>query len=89
MLDTYQCRYSIEIIRFLVYNAINHSRKGCRVMAAVTVKPIQPTIVSDLGIIQDIIREATTTPSPAAVKRNKEASELLRSLQQKQVKNEA
>jgi len=57
-------------------------------MAAITVKPIQPTVVSDLGIIQDIIREATTTPSPTAVKRNKEASELLRRLQKKQIKNE-
>jgi len=58
-------------------------------MAAVKVKPIQPTIVSDIGIIRDIIREATTTPSPVAVERNKEASELLRRLQGKQIKNEA
>ena len=58
-------------------------------MAAVKVKPIQPTIVSDIGIIKDIIREATTKPSPVAVERNKEASELLRRLQGKQIKNEA
>jgi len=58
-------------------------------MAAVKVKPIQPTIVSDIGIIKDVIREATTKPSPVAVKRNKEASELLRRLQRKQIKNEA
>jgi len=58
-------------------------------MAAVKIKPIQPTIVSDIGIIKDVIREATTKPSPVAVKRNKEASELLRRLQGKQIKNEA
>ena len=58
-------------------------------MAAVKVKPIQPTIVSDIGIIKDVIREATTKPSPVAVERNKEASELLRRLHGKQLKNEA
>jgi sulfur carrier protein ThiS len=57
-------------------------------MAAIKVKPIQPTVVSEISIIQDIIREATTNPSPVAVKRNKEASELLRRLQRKQVENE-
>jgi len=57
-------------------------------MAAVKVKPIQPTVVSDIGIIKDIIREATTKPSPAAVKQNKEASELLCRLQRKQIKDE-
>ena len=53
-------------------------------MAAVKVKPIQPTIVEDIGIIKEIIREATTPPSPVAVKRNKEASELLSRLQMSQ-----
>ena len=57
-------------------------------MAAVKVKPIQPTIVSDIGIIKDIIREATTKPSPVAVERNREASELLHRLQGNK-KNEA
>jgi len=58
-------------------------------MAAVKVKPIQPTIVSDIGIIKDVIRDATTKPSPGAVARNREASELLRRLQGKKIKNEA
>ena len=52
-------------------------------MAAVKVKPIQPTIVSDIRIIKDVIREATTKPAPAAIARNKEASDLLRRLQRK------
>jgi hypothetical protein len=55
-------------------------------MAVVKVKPIQPTIISDITIIKDVIREATTSPSPAALKKNKEASELLRRLQRKQIK---
>ena len=58
-------------------------------MAVVKVKPIQPTIVSDIGIIKEIIREATTKPSPVAVERNQEVSELHRRLQRKQAKNEA
>ena len=52
-------------------------------MAAIKVKPIQPTIISDIGIIKDIIREATTKPSSVAIARNKEASDLLRRLQRK------
>jgi hypothetical protein len=52
-------------------------------MAAVKVKPIQPTVISDIGIIKDVIREATTKPSPAAIARNKEASDLLCRLQRK------
>ena len=47
----------------------------------VTVKPIQPTIVSEIKIIEDVIREATTMPSPAAVDKDKKAAELLRDLQ--------
>jgi len=58
-------------------------------MAAIRVKPIQPTVISDISIIKDVIREATTKPSPAAIKRNKEASELLRRLKRNQVGNEA
>ena len=50
-------------------------------MATVKVKPIQPTIVSDIRIIKDVIREATTDPSPIAIERNKEAADLLRRLQ--------
>ena len=50
---------------------------------AVKVKPIQPTIISDIKIIKDVIREATTMPSSVAIKKNKEASELLRRLQTK------
>ena len=50
---------------------------------AVKVKPIQPTIITDIKIIKDVIREATTIPSSTAIKRNKEASELLRRLQGK------
>ena len=47
------------------------------------VKPIQPTIVTDIEIIKDIIKEATTKPTSAAIKRNKEAAELLCLLQRK------
>jgi hypothetical protein len=50
-------------------------------MAAVKVKPIQPTIITDIGIIRDIIKEATTPPSSVAIKQNKEASALLSRLQ--------
>ena len=50
---------------------------------AIKVKPIQPTIISDIKIIKDVIREATTMPSPVAIERNKEASDLLRRLQGK------
>ena len=53
-------------------------------MAAINVKPIQPTIVTDSSIIKDIIHEATTPPSPAAIKLNKEAIDLLSSLQKSQ-----
>ena len=52
-------------------------------MAAVKVKPIQPTIISDISIVKDIIGEAMTKPTKAAMKRNKEASDLLRRLQRK------
>ena len=52
-------------------------------MAAVKVKPIQPTVISDINIIKDVIREATTKPSAAAIARNEEASDLLRRLQRK------
>jgi len=64
-------------------------RKGVDKMAAIKIKPIQPTVISDIGIIKDVIREATTKPSPFAVKRNKEASDLLCRLQKKRIKNEA
>ena len=52
-------------------------------MSAVKVKPIQSTVISDINIIKDVIREATTKPSPTAIMRNKEASDLLRRLQRK------
>ena len=66
---------------FFVYNK---DSKFLEVMImAVKVKPIQPTIITDIKIIKDVIREATTIPSSAAIKRNKEASELLRRLQGK------
>jgi len=52
-------------------------------MTAVKVKPIQPTIISDVKIIKDVIREATTKPSPVAIERNKAAADLLRHLQGK------
>jgi hypothetical protein len=48
-------------------------------------KPIQPTVISDIDIIKEVIREATTKPSPAAIARNKEAAGLLRRLQRKQM----
>jgi len=47
----------------------------------VRVKPIQPTIISDIDIIKDVIREATTTPSPAAIERLEKDAELLAYLQ--------
>jgi len=50
-------------------------------MAAVRVKPIQATKISDINIITSIIKEALTEPSPEAVVKNKEASELLQQLQ--------
>ena len=53
-------------------------------MAAVKVKPIQATKISDINIIKAIIREALTEPSPEAVVKNKEASELLHQLQRKE-----
>ena len=49
----------------------------------VSVKPIQPTVVSDVEIIKDIIHEATTEPSLIAIKLNKDAAELLCLLQRK------
>ena len=52
-------------------------------MTRIKVKPIQPTIVSDINVIKDVIREATTKPSSAAIERNKEAVDLLRYLQRK------
>ena len=52
-------------------------------MAAVKVKPIQPTIVTDKKIVKDVIREATTEPSSVAVALNKEALNLLCRLQGK------
>ena len=79
----------VELVWFLVYTLINNSGRGVFIMADVKVKPIQPTVVSDIDIIRDIIREATTKPSPAAIERNKEASELLHRLQGKPGKNEA
>jgi predicted Zn-dependent protease len=72
------------MLQLLVYNAI--VQKEDEKMAAVKVKPIQPTVVSDTVIIKDIIHEATTNPSSAALKRNREASLLLRRLQRKQIK---
>jgi predicted transcriptional regulator len=75
----------IEKSRSLVYNTFVQEGRS-REMAAIKVKPIQPTVVSDVGIIRDVIREATTTPSPAAIERNKEALALLRQLQRKQIK---
>jgi len=53
-------------------------------MAAVKVKPIQPTIVSDIKIIANVIHEAMTEPTPEAIEQNKEASDLLRRLQGKE-----
>jgi len=53
-------------------------------MAAVKVKPIQATKISDIKIITAIIREALTEPSPEAVAKNKEASDLLQQLQRKE-----
>ena len=58
-------------------------KKEAKKMAAVKVKPIQATVISDIRIIKDVIREATTKPSPVAIARNKEASDLLRRLQRK------
>nr|AGS52131.1 hypothetical protein [uncultured bacterium contig00034] len=52
-------------------------------MAAVKVKPIQSTVISDTQIITDVIREATTAPTLAAIERNKEASDLLHRMQVK------
>ena len=53
-------------------------------MEAVKTKPIQPTIITDINIIKDVIREATSEPSITSMERNKEASELLERLQGKQ-----
>ena len=52
-------------------------------MSAVKVKPIQSTVIADKKIIKDVIREATTEPSPVAVTLNKEAVDLLCRLQRK------
>ncbi|MCL2165666.1 MAG: hypothetical protein FWH55_15050 [Oscillospiraceae bacterium] len=52
-------------------------------MAAIKVKPIQPTVITDMKIVQDVIREATTEPSSVAVSLNREAMELLCRLQGK------
>ena len=52
-------------------------------MAPVKVKPIQPTVITDKKIVKDVIRDATTKPSSVAIALNKEALELLCSLQGK------
>jgi len=52
-------------------------------MAVIKVKPIQPTVITDIDIINDIIKEAMTKPTQAAIKRNNDASDLLRRLQRK------
>ena len=73
----------LEIFKKLVYNMSELIKKEANEVAAVKVKPIQPTVISDIGIIKDVIREATTKPSSVAIVRNKEASDLLSRLQSK------
>ena len=68
------------------YNIVTPKRKGALMMSATKVKPIQPTIISDIKIIKKVIQEATTPPSPAAIVRNNEASDLLSRLQKGQNK---
>ena len=65
------------------YNAVRIIDKGAMKMAAVKVKPIQPTVITDKKIVKDVVREATTEPSSIAVALNKEAMELLCRLQGK------
>jgi len=59
------------------------NRKEAKQMAVIKVKPIQPTVITDIDIINDIIKEAMTKPTQAAIKRNNDASDLLRRLQRK------
>ena len=68
----------------ILYNIIKLREKEVKKMAAVKVKPIQATKISDISIITAIIKEALTEPSPEAVVKNKEASELLHQLQRKE-----
>ena len=77
----------VVISKILVYNTL--TRKEGDNVAAVKVKPIQPTVISDISIIKEVISEATAEPSPVALELNKEAIKLLRCLQAKKVSNEA
>ena len=52
-------------------------------MSTIIIKLIQPTVITDKKIIKDVIREATSEPTPVAVALNKEALELLYRLQGK------
>ena len=75
----------LEISVSLLYNTNKSIKKkrAVKKMSAVKVKPIQATKISDISIITAIIKEALTEPSPEAVAKNKEASELLNQLQRK------
>ena len=75
--------HSLEMPLESKYNIGRIIDKGAVKMAAVTVKPIQPTVITDKKIIMDVIREVTTEPSSVAVTLNKEAMELLCRLQGK------
>ncbi len=52
-------------------------KKGVEDMAAVTVKPIRPTIVTDPDIIKQIIAEVQRPPSEEAMLKNRECKALL------------
>ena len=47
----------LEFLQKLVYNMSKSNDKEAKKMAAVKVKPIQPTIISDICIIKDVIRD--------------------------------
>ena len=81
--DLRQIEESPYFIGRLSEAELEEAREEAREMAVVKVKPIQPTIISDISIIKDIIGEVMTKPTKAAMKRNKEASDLLRRLQRK------
>ena len=44
-------------------------------MAAVKVKPVQPTEIKDIKIIREVIAEIRRKPLPAALKRHKAEEE--------------
>jgi hypothetical protein len=46
-----------------------------------TVKPIEPTVVDDIKIWKQIIREATTTPSKKALDRLEKGMQNLQKMQ--------